>query len=531
MGIYQCPPNTVPSNMKNSLLLLLLLLAAATLKGQDTFNRQVSLGFPFQTITSVLPTDSCYYATGVIIDTSESFAIGNIFLKFDLEGEVEYFKKISDPQKYYETWSGDLTPTPDGGFFEIGEALDSIVRGVVIKYDGDGDTLFTREFTNPMYPAEDFITSADIVPDGNGNYYMLCGIDVSVDPAPADGNIYLLRIDPDGNILEEYIYGDGSRQIPRSLLLENDGGVVIGSNKDNTNTASQNYFSRTHLFKVDTLGNVEWEYLSPTGNLYDRANDMIRAYGGGIVVATGKGIEHYVVAGANSLRWFPYMFKLDADQNFVWGREFRGTRHTTVGSIVKIVPATDESGYVGISQILEDVSSGEEVLGSWVVKASLTGDSVWARYYSFLDGVKSEPKPYDLKNTPDGGYIICGRTWPDSVSQNRAWLMKLDQHGCLVPGCHLLDDVDEAAEMPIGLAIYPNPTSDFLNFQLRGSPLSKEGVFRIVDAKGRLVKTYRSETRSGDTYVVPVFDWPVGIYFLQYLLDGQLIVSEKFIKN
>src|SRR5690606_29819423 len=112
-----------------------------------------------------------------------SFAIGNIFLKFDLAGEVEYYKKISNPQRYYETWWGDLTPTPDGGFLAIGSVRDSVTKGLVIKYDGEGDTLFTKEFTNPLFPEEDFIYSVEIRPDGNGNYWVLCGYGASLDPA------------------------------------------------------------------------------------------------------------------------------------------------------------------------------------------------------------------------------------------------------------------------------------------------------------------------------------------------------------
>ncbi len=514
--------------MKN--ILFLLLVATTLVQGQSTFNKQIDFEFPFHVVTSVLPTDSCYYAIGVITDTSEAYTIGNIFLRFDLWGELEYFKKLTSTERFYETWLGDLTPTEDGGFLAIGMARDSISRGLIIKYDGDGDTLFTREFTNPLYPLEDFIYSAAIRPDGNGNYFVLCGHDTSIDPAPANGDIYLLKIDPDGSILEGYTYGDGSMQNPYSMILDSAGGVVIGSNKSNTNTAEQGYTSRTHVFKVDTSGSVKWQYLSPSGSLFDHASDMIKTSDGGMVVATGKGIEHYVVAGANSLRWFPYMFKLDADHKFEWGREFRGTRQSIDFSMAKIVPAVDGSGYVGVSRIGEDVTIGEEILGSWVVKASLTGDSVWTRYYSFLDGVKSEPNPYDLKNTPDGGYLICGETRPNGSAQNRAWLMKLDQHGCLVPGCHLLDDVDEAAEMPIELAIYPNPTSGFLNFQLRGTVPGKGGLFRVADASGKTIRSFGAG-QQGDTMIVPVSDWSSGTYFLQYLLDGQVVVSEKFIKH
>ena len=52
-------------------------------------------------------------------------------------------------------------------------------------------------------------------------------------------------------------------------------GVLIPSNKSNANIVNMNYVSRTHIFKVDTLGEVEWEYLSPQGQLFNYASDLV----------------------------------------------------------------------------------------------------------------------------------------------------------------------------------------------------------------------------------------------------------------
>ncbi|MCB9041417.1 MAG: hypothetical protein H6557_32760 [Lewinellaceae bacterium] len=334
--------------MKKLPVLFLWFCLSAPAYGQITFNHQYNFDFPFKVLTSVLPTDSCYYATGIITDTTGgSYKIGNIFIKFDLQGEVEFSKTLTTPGKFYETWLGDLIRTADGGFVDIGLAKDSTIKGLVLKYNSVGDTLFTKEFFHPYYPDASFLFTAAIKIGPEGKLWVLSGIDADLTDSH-NGDIYLLEFDSLGNLLQTFTYGGPENQIPRSMLLESDGGIIIGANKSNTSMVRQNFVSRTYIFKIDSLGEVQWEYLSPVGQLFDRARDIVRTPDGGLIVATGKGIEHPVNDASSQLRWYPYMFKLNAAHEFEWGREFRGTREVAGTSVVKAVPATDGSGYIGV---------------------------------------------------------------------------------------------------------------------------------------------------------------------------------------
>ena len=501
---------------------------------QTTFNQQIDFGqfgFPFSTLTSVYPTDSCYYATGIVSDTSGGvFAFGTVFVKFDLHGEIMFFKKLTKPDRDYFSWQGDLVATHDGGFLDIGIVVDSVIRGVLIKYDTNGDTVFTMEYTNPLFPQEDFIYAAGLQALNNDTVAILFGVDSSIDPAPANGDIYLLYVDSLGNVLDSFMYGDATMQNPQNAVMD-DGGVLITTSKTNTHLVDKNFSSQAHVFKVDATGNIQWEFLSPSGQLFDHATDVVKTPDGGIVLATGKGIEEMINSESGILKWFPYFMKLDASHDFEWGKEFRGGRPSSAFTMVKLVEATDGSGYVGVSRIGENVSVGEEVLGSWIVKATTEGDSAWARYYSFFDGINTRPVPYDLKNTPDGGYIICGETDPQNIGGaiDGAWLMKVDSFGCLIPGCHIVHTEELHEDVP-HFAIHPNPTSDFLNFQLRGVIPKKGAQFRIINLQGHILKNM-DVGYPGDTLIVPVSQWPAGIYLLQCVVDDNVVATGRFIKQ
>lgn len=108
--------------------------------------------------------------------------------------------------------------------------------------------------------------------------------------------------------------------------------------------------------------------------------------------------------------------------------------------------------------------------------------------------------------------------------------MKLDSFGCLIPGCNANDGPNATTEeVPsFHLAIYPNPTTAYLNFELRTPQLLQKASFRIYDINGRLVKEFVSDSPK-DTFIVPVWDWEAGVYFLQYLEGGEVQAVERFI--
>ena len=109
------------------------------------------------------------------------------------------------------------------------------------------------------------------------------------------------------------------------------------------------------------------------------------------------------------------------------------------------------------------------------------------------------------------------------------WLLKLDEHGCLVPGCHLPNSSAPEPGTVQQLALFPNPARDFINFELRGARPAPDGAFRILDVQGRLLQSIPAREALG-TVVVPVHDWAVGAYVVQYLESGRVRAAERFVK-
>ena len=66
---------------KSVVSFIILALNGLVLCAQDTYSYRFDFGFPAAVLTSILSTDSCYYATGVIADSVPPYEAGNIFVK------------------------------------------------------------------------------------------------------------------------------------------------------------------------------------------------------------------------------------------------------------------------------------------------------------------------------------------------------------------------------------------------------------------------------------------------------------------
>jgi len=517
--------------MKKAFYLFLLLSICNQVSAQETFNKRYHFGYPNALLSSIEITDSSFFAIGIATDTIGQNQLGSLFVKFNLEGEVIFSKLLVIPEYTYYTWSNTLLKSEDGNFMASTLVIDSISTGyALIKYTPNGDTLFIKKYEQPFFPQENFIIQNDLA-KYNDKYYLIGQIATPDTPFKPDP--YLIITDHEGNKTSEQLYGfEDWSHIAMSLFMTEDGGV-IGAYSTNTNFVNGNFVARTYLIGIDTVGVQQWEYLSPSGELFYRAFDVIPATDGGYVVATGKGIE---VSTANpnlsTLRWHNYIFKLDADRNFEWGTFIRDSLYHGSNELRKIIAVSDQSGYVAIGKIYEPnfIEVGSDNHGI-ITKVALNGDSLWTRYHHHVVSPSDDHHLYDIEETPDGGFIMVGQATdyeaqPANPPNQQGWLLKVDEHGCLVPGCHLISSLEDD-QHAFQLKLYPNPASDYLNIYFRNTKSTNQAYFKIINQQGILMRQFSSRL-SDVTHILDVHAYAPGVYFLQYWEGGILLKTEGF---
>ena len=521
--------------MKQLIPAILICSFSFCVAGQNVFHKLIPLEFPVSRFMSVLPTDSCYYVIGTFTDSVSPVKAGALWGKIDLAGNLLDVKTFHHPDKDYFNDFGDIKSTPEGYLYNAGSHNDTAFSTQIIfyLYNHEGDTLLTKLYRSILYPSANFVVPINICQRPNGGYAIVAVHDTSDNPENSD--ISLLFIDTSYQIEGYFSYAHSSKhEIPASLLPDEDGGYIIGAERTNNGQVLINKDNRTLIIKVDSMGGQVWQWLSPAGILQDEAKAMIKTPDGGVVVASGMG----TVGGNNPnyhvLFWDAMIFKLDADRNVVWSTPFRGYHPSPQTELTEMVEATDGNGYVASGIVAEKEGNDPAYHSSWLVKVSPEGDSLWSRRYTYFDGEFVAPEVFDMKATPDGGYVLVGFTVNQyDVITNPivpAWIMKVDSFGCLIPGCHLPNATEEKEATAPFLAIYPNPVGDFINFQLRGAQATKDATFRIVNMEGKVMEEINGANVQA-TVTIPVSGWLAGAYFLQCLENGTVICSEKFVKQ
>jgi hypothetical protein len=515
--------------MKASLIIAAALLAWGTLDGQAPFSRRYDFGFPSAILTSILPGDSCYYATGVITDSIFPYRAGNIFVKFSLEGEVLSASTLRHAAKTYETWYGNLSFNQDGNLAVAGFSVEPGGRkSMLIVYGLDGDTLFTGQHFHPNYPEVNGVLTRDFkeVEDG----YLLLSQVREPGGAPTQA-IEVLKLDRQGAFQWSRTYGSPTQRESPYSIIPAEGGYIVSSIR--SNNATINRVARNHIFKVGADGELLWTYLSPAGQLRPGSCWAIPTSDGGLLVSTGQGIEIYVNPHYTDIRWHNYVVKLNSARQQEWGVLVRDSLPAWggVNSLAGAIELENGEGYVVAGNLAEFHPERSWHVGV-MAKIGTSGSLLWQRHYQHLEGAWFLHELYDIAQSPDGGFIMVGRV-RDTIDAPRqqGWLLKVDEHGCLVPGCQLVSTREAGAPPAPALHLYPNPAAEALYVLLKDERIAQrqEAQLRLLDMQGRPLRTWPAGPFDEATSVLPLKGLPAGVYVLQYVADGQVLGAERVV--
>ncbi|WP_425422333.1 hypothetical protein [Phaeodactylibacter xiamenensis] len=521
------------------LLILLVLSSASLLPAQEeTFNKRYYFGYAAAIINGVYPTDSCIYITGLAADTIPPFyPSGLFFAKLDLNGEVEHTAFAHPEGQIITNWGGGLKPYGDG-FLTSAMKRDTGARASLLFLDSMGYIDHTIELHSFFPPHEQsFLTTYEPIVGPNG-MILLPTRDRNAQGINNTETVLQL-FSASGELLWRKNFGIFDFwDAPESVQSVGDH-FIIGGSRTNSNRVRKNYTGQHHIYAIDTLGNVQWSYLSPIDQLLSKGVSIYAEPDGSVIAAGFKGEEFSVNAVSGAINWSPaYIYKLNPQHQLEWEVEFHEPFPTMFGSsLTKIIKVSDGTGYLAAGNIHRVISFQPPNADSdgWLVKVSPEGDSLWSRHYRFFEeGVDGETHEiFELKEMPGGGYLMGGQTIygnePTGPIQ-RGWLLRLDEEGCLVPGCHLVSTEEEAAPA-LSLHLYPNPAQEYLYVLLRDAGIAhrRGAALQLLDLQGRILQSHPAGRIDKVTSILPVRGLPAGAYVLRYVADGQVLAAERVV--
>ncbi len=497
-----------------------------------TFNKRMTVGCVNSIFTGLYEADSCYYMMGMARDTINCQR-SSLFAKLDYLGNItEYKITVGD-----ETWMASFHKSLDNNFINSLSYFDSLgYVGSIQKYNNKGNVLQHISFVNPLVLG-DYIVPKDMIQTRDSGYLAISAITDVIDD---EQDIYITKFTTTGQLDWSDTIGFRNSLNEEFASLYHDKAneqYIIGYLQDNMQLAPNRPIIRCMLQALDHNGNILWTWGSPYfGKQVHGANDIIQTQDGGYVAVSALGGSR-VVSNNSRIEYFydPYIFKLDSARNMLWEHSFE-CKYAEALAFQKVVELDDSSIVVAgeFGQIYPDTLNPQyAVQQAKVVKLKTDGTILWDRDYAYLTAAYSSHRIFDMISTKDDGILICGSaSGSGQGALQQGWLLKLDEHGCLVPGCHLVSGVlPPSATSSVELLLYPNPATQFLNVFYQSSQQDGELSFSIINVQGQILQQYKNTATSGKTYMLDVGELPTGNYFLEVDLDGNLMKTEQFIKQ
>ena len=305
---------------------------------------------------------------------------------------------IGNPEGY------DVQQTTDGGYIICGVTQDNHNEMTLIKTDGNGIVEWKEVYRETMGDSE-YGYSVEQTTDGG---YIICGYR-HIDNYSS--NLYLVKTDSFGNKQWGKEFMKRNWNYGYSVQQTTDGGYIICGNTkwDPTLTPNlSNYSHDVYLLKTDGNGIEQWsKTFGETG--HDFGYDVQQTTDGG-----------YIITGSFFWGSDVWLIKTDGNGDSLWTNTFGGTSSDQGYSVEQ----TSDGGYI-ICGENRSFLNGLGVI--YLIKTDGNGIEQWSKTYGG-NGIQHD-YGYDVQQTTDGGYIICGKGSYFNQVYSDVYLIKTDGNG------------------------------------------------------------------------------------------------------
>ncbi len=540
-------PFSVPMN--RVLICLVLVWTGTQYQAQGTFNIRHYLNSATD-FNTVYETDSGYIVVGSGWDTIPTSHLEMKLFRFDHTGELLDEIDIGGPDQdlwMYPSFGSDSAL--DDTFITQGSGgthTDSSVGAFLTVFNAHLDTLLSVNVVSP------YLNQPELGSNWISSYYSHIAEDSCIFMecqifSEENGNDCMIKkFDKSGNWLWDYFCpaaGENNIEIVRCIRSDFNGGCYLlwrSSYKDEGGNNNYN-LNRSSVIHLNDEGEELEQWYSPN-------DDLLPASWIDFVV------DHYNFVLAGCISEYPNedpfhsqatVTKIDMEGNLEWFSR-AGDYSEDVYRIFQNITQTTDSNYVASGiyidyNVADSLLDGERDFNGWLVKFDrYTGDVLWERYYHYVQSPNDEHEINDLKATRDGGVIFSGEATNLWVNGNpnlelpiqQGWLVKVDECGCLVPGCDAFCSYTDTTSLPIPdyFIFGPNPVVQFLNIFVGELENDHPLRFLLYDLSGRIVKEFVF-SQGNTTYMWDLENLARGEYVLALEQDDRRLQTEVILKQ
>lgn len=256
----------------------------------------------------------------------------------------------------YSDFARRLVESGDGGFIVAGwtESFDADLRDIyLLKVDADGNQVWEKTYGGP---ARD--EALDMIRCSGGGFVVAGRAGWTESLGVRGEDVYLMKVDEEGNMIWNRTYGGTDSDRANCVVGSEDGGYVMGGITKSFGGDSYDVY----VLKIDHRGEKVWER-AYGGDGWDEASCIVRSGDGGFILA---GETSSIDAG------FPdvYLLGIDSEGNLVWERTYGGPRD----DYARCISESRDSGFVVLGSTGYPRERKANIL---VLKIDGGGNKVW----------------------------------------------------------------------------------------------------------------------------------------------------------
>lgn len=418
-----------------------------------------------------------------------------------------------------------IQSTTDGGYIIAGssESFDGDVSGNfgsrdcwVIKIDSDGNLLWENSYGSGSLDVANYV-----IQDHNEDF-VIVGIISSINPIPIGFfDFYIVKIDPNGDIIWEKNYGGSRSEFARHIQQTDDKGYIItGSSSSFDKDVSNNYGNSDYwIIKIDEQGNLIWEK-NLGGSFTDRAYHGFVTNDGGFVAVGFSASKDSGDITNHFGRQDCWVTKLNTDGVLEWQKKYGGTGTDIIFSAQQ----NDDNTYsfVGRSTSSDnDVTNNNGDNDIWIFKTDTQGNLINQQNF----GGNKDDVARDFKIINDTDYILVGESMSNNgdvknnYGGNDFWVIKLTEQAV---------STNQSLMVAPDILISPNPSNDVFEISVDHTTNSyRNKSIKVQNQLGQIVYDKNLQNFSEE---IDLSNYPAGVYYVTIRL-GVYKSTRKIIKQ
>ncbi len=301
---------------------------------------------------------------------------------------------------------GDLVIVGTSGSYGVG-----IHDYWVIRLDDAGNVLWQQTYGGTQH------NHAFAIQETSDLGFIVVGETTSFGAGNRDA--WVVRLDANGNVLWQTVYGRSGWDIARGVAETTDGGFVFVGYTSSSGAGNWDVWA----VKVDAGGGIVWQRTFG-GAAADLGWAVQATDDGGVILAGetgsfGGGADFWVV-------------KLAANGAVDWQKRYGGAGV----DIARALARTGDGGYLVAGETGSFGAGGRDI---WLLRLTAAGGIAWQRSY----GGPGDEIGFAVREIA-GGVALAGSTTSFGAGGGDAWLLRLDAEG-LIAGCALVGTTPAAA--------------------------------------------------------------------------------------